>query len=172
MERFLVIYIGDSANVIPRIKREHCSGNVEASALRKHVAREMGYKIRKEKRTTSNSYRTRIDLPDPRVGEQQISNYIQSGHWKYVLCKSTDEARDFQWYAIHKLNPLLNKDRKPWNSTKSERYQFLLEQLSKSVPRNCSELRRLDSGPGIYVLYHPRPPSENTSKQKHIEQFE
>ena len=48
------IYVGDSKDVVKRIKNNHCSGNVEASAFRKHLAVAMGYKLKKTKIETGS----------------------------------------------------------------------------------------------------------------------
>ena len=124
----MIIYVGDSSNVVNRILTNHCSGNVEGSALRKHIAKEMGYRIKRTRRP-SGSMKTRIDLPNPREGETSVSSYIRSGWWKYVICNSNEEAQDFQWYAIEHLQPLLNVNRKRWERDNVSRYQMLLEEL-------------------------------------------
>jgi hypothetical protein len=43
----MYIYVGDGSNVTARILTCHCAGNVEGSALRKHVAECMGFHSRK-----------------------------------------------------------------------------------------------------------------------------
>jgi len=153
----LIVYVGDSRDVVKRILTNHCSGNVEASALRRYIAEAKGYKIKSTKRS-SGSTKVRIDLPSPRTGEMNVSNYIRSGNWRYVLCDSYSEANDFQWYAIEKLNPFLNRDRKPWDHGKIMRYQTLLSRLTNSMGLNCDELKGIQSGPGVYVLYHQQRP--------------
>jgi hypothetical protein len=100
-----VVYVGDAKDVVKRIRSDHCNGNVEASALRKSVAIAKGYLLKKTKRP-SGSTRIRIDLPVPRKGETCISGYIQSSEWRFVLCASSMEAKDFQWYAIDQLADL------------------------------------------------------------------
>ena len=102
----------------------------------------------------------RIDLPNPNEGEAKISSYIRSGKWKYVVCHSYAEAHDFQWYAISQLKPLLNKRIKPWDTSRSERYQELLTQMLKSQPLGCNELYGRPTGPGVYLLLHQHAPSE------------
>ena len=54
----------------------------------------------------------RIDLPEPREGEKDITTFIEEGKWTLVICNSSEESRDFQWYAIEKLNPLFNRERR------------------------------------------------------------
>ena len=46
----VIIYVGDSHDVTKRIGTNHCSGNVEASPLRKAVAEAMGYPLKHTKR--------------------------------------------------------------------------------------------------------------------------
>ncbi len=153
----IIVYVGDSKDVIKRIRTNHCRGNVEGSALRKHVAQAKDYRIKKTRRP-SGSTRIRIDLPDPHRGEQDVSDYIRSGEWKYVLCASASEAEDFQWYVIDQLNPLLNRTQKPWNRGNLQRYYALLAQLTNSPVLTCEQIRSMQSGPGVYVLYHQRRP--------------
>jgi len=156
-EEKLIIYVGDSKDVIKRIRTNHCNGNVEASAFRRHVAEEKGYKI-KSTRRTSGSTRVQIDLPDPHAGEMAVSDYIRSGKWRYVICNSYDEANDFQWYVIDQLKPLLNKDCKAWNYGNLRRYHDLLAQLTSSPLLRCNQLSGMQSGQGVYVFYHQRRP--------------
>jgi len=151
----MIIYVGDARDVIKRIRTNHCSGNVEASALRRHVAEAKGYKIKSTKRL-SGSMRVRINLPNPQNGEMDVSNYIRSGEWKYVIWNSYAEANDFQWYVIDQLKPLLNKDHKSWDPENRQRYQSLLTRLTSSPPLNCDQLHGMRSGPGVYVFYHQR----------------
>lgn len=150
----LIVYVGDSGNVSKRIRRNHCGGNVEASALRRHVAERKGFPIKKTRRP-SGSRRVRLDLPDPKAGEEEISAYLRSGMWKLVICDSPEEARDFQWYVIEALNPLLNVDRQPWNTDRGARYQSLLAELTGFPCRSYRDLET-ESGPGVYVFYHER----------------
>ena len=158
-----IIYVGESGDVLRRIQTNHCSGNVEASAFRKHVAAAMGYKIKKTKRV-SGPTRVRIDLPNPRVGEDSVSNYIRSGEWRYVICNSHNEAKDFQWYVIDQLGPLLNRDRRPWSEKNLQRYQFLLAELRSSPAMNCGQFGGMRSGPGVYVFYHRQMPSNTVDR--------
>lgn len=155
----MVIYVGDSRDIIKRLRTNHCSGNVEGSALRKLVAEAMGYRLKRTRRA-SGTTRIRIDLPNPRVGEAKVTEYIRSGTWRFVICQSYNEAHDFQWYAIEQLHPLLNRDRRSWDRESLQRYRHLLTQLSKAQELKCSQLQQSQSGPGIYVLYHRQAPSK------------
>jgi len=149
----MVIYAGHSSNVVKRIRTNHCSGNVEASVLRLRIAQEKGYNIVSTRRP-SDSVRKRIDLPDPSEGEAEVSRYIRSGRWKYVLCDSDEEARDFEWYVIEHVRPLLNVEGRQWREPNTTRYQVLLEELQRSEGLSCQELRGKPTGPGVYVLHH------------------
>lgn len=152
------IYAGDASDAIKRVRYNHCRSNVEASALRQHIATAQGLQLKRTKRP-SGSTRVRIDLPDPAAGERQVSDYLCSGHWKYVLCRSYAEAHDFQWFAINSLRPVLNRDRRPWDTTQSARYQDLLAELEASPLLTEQELAGRASGPGVYLLYHDAPPA-------------
>jgi len=159
------IYVGDAGDVVKRILTNHCSlsSNVEASALRSAVAEDMGYRLKRTRRL-SGSTKVRIDLPNPREGENMVSAYIRSGEWKYIICKSYDEAHDFQWYVIDQLKPILNKNVQSWDTQKTLRYQSLLKQLSMSKPLSCTGLSKEHSGPGVYVLFHELTPKEFLEK--------
>jgi hypothetical protein len=39
------------------------------------------------------------------VGENNISNYLQSGEWKYLICETAEIAKDFQFYVVQNLIP-------------------------------------------------------------------
>lgn len=153
----MVIYVGDSGDVVNRLITTHCSGNVEGSALRLRVARAKGWGITRARRP-SGSPRVRIDLPDPRTGEAEVSHYIRSGEWQYVLCDSYEEAHDFQWFTIEQLRPLLNSELRPWQQQNAQRYQALLGQLLSAHPLRCTELRGRSTGPGVYALHHQQTP--------------
>ena len=153
-----VIYVGDSKNVYKRIKTNHCGGNVEASALRMSVAEAMGFKIKRERRS-SGSVRVRVDLPDPSQGEKAISKYLRQGKWRILLLDDYDSAHDFQRYLIENLKPLLNQEYKPYKTDKVQLYRDLMNQLDSSSLVNCSNLDRAYSGPGVYILYHGQKPN-------------
>ena len=153
----LVIYVGDGADVINRIRSQHCSGNVEGSACRRHVAQRKRYSLVSTTRT-SGSTRMRINLPNPRDGEEAISAYIRAGKWRYCLCDTPVEATEFQWFVIEKLNPLLNVTRKSWQLKAKARYEILMQNLVGSREFGCDELKNRPTGPGVYVLYHEYEP--------------
>jgi hypothetical protein len=157
----IVIYVGDSKDVIKRIQDNHCGNgtNVEASALRERVAERKGYQISKTKRA-SGSIKKRLDLPTPQIGEQEISTYLKSGSWRLVICNSAAEAKNFQWYAIEQFEPLLNIERKPWHKQFRNRYENLLKNLLASPARTLNQLDAVHSGPGVYVLYHEVKPED------------
>jgi len=127
--------------------------NVEASALRKQIAEYKNYPIKKTRRP-SGFYRVRLDLSDPKAGEKDISTYLRTGLWKFVICDSHEEAQEFQWYVIDVLKPLLNVRHKPWNRDNKARYQELLAELMSAHGATCEQLRNKASGPGVYVLFH------------------
>ena len=152
----IAIYAGDSGDVIKRIRSNHCGGNVEASALRRHIAKYRGYPIKSTKRP-SGSYRVRLD---PEAGEQDVSVYLRTGLWKFVICNSHEEAEDFQWYVIDTLKPLMNTCCRPWNRRNLARYQALLAELTSAPGMTCGQLRNISSGPGVYVFFHETSPSQ------------
>ncbi len=119
----------------------------------------MGYNLKKTKRQ-SGTTRIRIDLPNPREGENTVSAYIRSGEWRYVICESAGEAHDFQWYALDQLKPLLNKDFSSWDVGKTPRYQNLFHELLICELRSCDELKNMHSGPGVYAFFHKQTPNE------------
>jgi len=148
------IYVGDAKDVIKRIRTNHCNGNIEASALRKHIAKEKGYPIKTTPRS-SGSLRVRLDIPDPHAGEQDITAYMKEGVWMFIFCNSYEEAHDFQWYVIEMLAPQLNADRKSWNMQYLTRYKSLFAELSNANSLSCDQLKDVTkSEPGVYVFYH------------------
>jgi hypothetical protein len=62
------------------------------------------------------------------------------------------------WYAIEKLNPLLNVERRAWNQDSQGKYEGLLRKLVASRDFTCDDLKMQPTGPGIYILYHDRRP--------------
>ena len=151
-----VIYVGDSRNIRKRLK-QHQGGNIEASALRKHIAISKGFNI-KTTRRKSGSYRRRLDSPDPKQGERELSHYIGSGTWSLALCETYDEAHDLQWFLIEHLRPTLNIDKQKWDATKRSRYEVLQLEMSRPLPL---EKTPCPDGPGVYVLYHELLPREH-----------
>lgn len=147
------IYVGDARDVIKRILANHCAGNVEGSALRLHIAKRKGFPIKRTKRS-SGSVRVRLDIPKPRLGEDEITAYIKAGNWKYTICSSYEEAHDFQWFVVSKLQPILNVDQEIWKSENESHYQRLFESLMSSPFYSYKQLRNLSSGSGVYTLYH------------------
>ena len=145
--------MGDSRDVIKRIRYNHCSGNVEASALRRAVAESLGFPLRYSERK-SGSIRIRLAMDNPRYGEEIISSYLSSGRWKYIICNNYKEAHDFQWYVIEKLKPILNKDSKQWDCVYKDLYGELFIQLENQVFMGLEELTDMKTGSGVYVLYH------------------
>lgn len=154
----MLIYIGDGRDVIKRIRNNHLKGNVEASSLRKHLATEMGYEISVTKRS-SGSQRIRIALPEPKKGESIVSAYLRNGLWQYVICDSYAEANAFQWYAIEKLEPLLNKDRRSWDTSRLSEFEMLLCKLQNSQFYDFDGLANLLSGAGVYAFHHHQCPA-------------
>ncbi|MBD2113828.1 hypothetical protein H6F59_18555 [Nodosilinea sp. FACHB-141] len=153
----MLIYIGDGRDVIKRIRKSHLTGNVEASSLRKHLAVKMGFGISVSKRL-SGSQRIRIALPEPKEGEHSISEYLANGWWQYVICDSYEEANAFQWYAIEKLKPQLNKDRRSWDVSQLSKFEILLNKLQNSQCYRFDELVSLSSGAGVYAFHHHQCP--------------
>jgi hypothetical protein len=159
------IYIGDSGNISERVPTNHCSGDVEGSSFCKHVARAMGYPIGRMKRSRKNSTKLIITSTDSTIAKRNIKAYAKSGKWKFVLCADKKEAHDFQWYAIDRLNPKLNVDRRNWKQNQAQRYGQLLNSLIKCDLLDVSVLRHKAAGPGVYVHYNPiYPPVYNLPK--------
>lgn len=153
----MLMYVGDGRDVIKRIRNNHLKGNIEASSLRKYLAVEMGYEISVSKRS-NGSRRIRIALPEPREGESIISAYLSNGLWQYIICDSYEEANAFQWYAIEKLEPQLNKDRRSWDTSKLFRFEILLHNLQNSQFYKSDGLAGLLSGTGVYAFHHHQYP--------------
>jgi hypothetical protein len=63
-----------------------------------------------------NYSRVKLNVTKPKVGENKISNYLQSREWKYRICETAEIAKDFQFYVIQYLipKPLLNVNMGSW----------------------------------------------------------
>ena len=153
----MIIYVGDTGNVVRRITGNHCSGNVEASKLRESIAEAIGYGIKKTRRASGKT-RKRIDLPKPIFGERAVSAYVASGHWQFVRCDSKEEANDFQWFVIATLKPALNRESRPWKEALLDRFEILLVQLQKENPCPKAQISSSASWPGVYVFHHQHLP--------------
>jgi len=150
----MLVYVGDSKRLRTRI-RQHCKGNVESSALRKTIAMKMGFDIIKKKRP-SGSNKLSIDSDAERI----VSNYIQTGKWKVVICSSVEEARDFQWYAIDKTRPPLNKYMQFWKTNSQNRYANLFDTLLDSAPVDFDYTLEVSVECGVYSLWHEIEPEQ------------
>jgi hypothetical protein len=150
---FMDTYIGDSKSIRRRLTSEHCRGNINGSALRRHVATALGYQLSRVRRD-SGKLKWKVDTENPRLAEQIISQYIRSGVWKHVVCQNADEAKDFQYYAIQSVNPLLNIDHGHWDGAQFQRYQQLLTELLASDEVTFQNLNTLPRSPGVYLLKH------------------
>ncbi len=139
----MVIYVGYAGNIINRILNNHCTGNVDVQMLRLHVAR----------RITGRN----VPRNNPPV-INEVNNYIGSGKWKYIICNSGDEPRDFAWYAIGQLDPLLNAQHPQWNEENNDRYEELLNMLENSEEFTCESISGKPTGPGVCVFYHENEP--------------
>jgi hypothetical protein len=154
------IYIGDGSQIRRRIRNEHCGGNVEGSSLRKPVARAMGYNFTQERRI-SGSLKVRLDLPNPAIGEQQITNYVRTGVWKFVVCPPGVKAKDFQFYAIQNINPppILNINQGTWPANMQAIYQQMLNQLINCQAHNYDQTVNIPNEPGVYLFIHDNKPT-------------
>jgi hypothetical protein len=94
-------------------------------------------------------------------GEKDVSKYLKSGRWRYLVCDSEDEAHDFQWYVIDQLKPPLNIMREPWNQNRAGKYRLLLDKLLESPMVVADQLDSKETGPGVYVFYHQNMPSHS-----------
>lgn len=150
----IAIYVGDASDLRRRI-HQHGRGNVEGSALRKHIAEALGYSLARTRRP-SGSTRVRVDATDPRAAEQQVSDYIARGAWQWVACASKEEARALQWAAIEALTPVLNRDRRTHPSTEWLRDLVAALAAAPAVPHASADPPGL---PGVYVLRHATPPT-------------
>lgn len=146
-------YVGDSKSLKSRV-RQHCVGNVESSALRKTIAVEMGFDIISKKRESGSK---KLSISQHH-GEELVSEYLQSGIWRIVICQSAGEARDFQWYAIDKKRPPLNKYMQFWNINNEHQYQIYLDQLVQADELNFEGTLTISKSSGVYSLWHKMNP--------------
>lgn len=142
-----VAYVGDASHLRRRV-RQHVTGNVEASALRRHLAGSLGLEV---VRTPRPSGSTRLRLLDP-DGERRLTALLVAAMWRVVVCDSAEEARAFQWYAIAHLDPHLNRDRRAWDSAADARFAALLATLVAAPPVPGAHLAQLPTAPGVYAV--------------------
>lgn len=154
------IYIGDGSRIMTRIKNQHCSGNVEGSSLRKHIAKAMGFHLCKTLRD-NGSWRVRLDLPNPKSGESQITNYLRTGEWKFVVCPDGIDAKDFQFYAIQNISPtpILNINFGNWNEEMLKVYKDLLCKLESCPAHHYNQLAIIPNESGVYLFIHKENPN-------------
>jgi hypothetical protein len=157
------IYVGDGSKIGTRIKNQHCGGNVEGSSMRKLVARAMGYTFTQQRRL-KGSWKVRLDLPNPSTGEKQITNYIRNGVWKYIVCPSTIDAKDFQFYVIQNIipAPILNINQGKWQEDMQPVYQNMLQQLLNCQAHNYDQSVNIPTEPGVYLFIHDEDPNNST----------
>jgi len=153
----VVIYVSDAGNLQRRLATSHCHGNVESSALRKQIAATVGWRTVATDGPSGNR-RLRLDMPDWHAGEAAITQYLGQGAWQIVTCASPDEANDFQWYAIEKLSPVLNVDRRPPDPSKTSRFDALLSELLAAAPVTCGQASQVPESPGVYIFHHAHRP--------------
>jgi len=115
----------------------------------------MGFEIIKEKRPSGSS-KLSIDSDAERI----VSNYIQTGKWRVVICSSVEEARDFQWYVIDKTRPTLNKYMQFWKTNSEDRYANLLDTLLDSAPVEFNYTLEVSTESGVYSLWHEIEPKQ------------
>lgn len=147
------VYIGDSSNIRRRLTSEHCGGNINGSALRRHVATKLGYELYQVRRK-SGTLKWVLNTENSRLAEQIISQYIRGGAWKHVVCQNAVEAKNFQYYAIQSVNPFLNVDHGHWDEAQIQRYQELLIELLASDEITFHNLNTLPRSSGVYLLKH------------------
>jgi len=116
----------------------------------------MGFEIISIKRP-SGSRKLTVSPPS---AEQTISAYIQSGAWRVIVCGTAEEARDFQWYAIDKKRPPLNKHMKFWNKNNEDAYKILLENLLESKYIEFDLTLKISTDSGVYSLWHEISPAD------------
>ena len=154
-----IIYIGDANNLLKRIKSNHCSGNVEGSALRQHIAEAMGYNLKRTKRP-SRTMRIRINSKEPRQAEKRVTSFIRNGKWRIITLSNYETAYDFQWFAIDKLRPLLNRKSKDYIQTNVALYTSFLKSLKNSSLLDYENVINIEPKPGVYIFYHTLNPKE------------
>lgn len=151
----MIRYIGDSNDVRKRINGKHSTGNVKVSALREIIAGRFGFKVIQDKvhsKYTKKFIQETKELTR-KQSEKKISEYIQSGMWKFVACSSKEEATQFQYYAIKSLSPKFNRHTPEPIVRDLKRFEFLLENLLSCEWQD----RRSNNIPitfGVYIFGH------------------
>ncbi len=145
-----VVYVGESGRVKYRILNNHCFGNVDVSALRRSIAKYVfKYEVRKEKCNNKNAK----FLINP-LYELEITKYVLSGFWKVIFIDDRKEAKDFQYFLINKLKPLLNRMGGIYDTSNEKIYKKWFESLENAPLLSYKEILELECGTGVYVFYH------------------
>lgn len=147
-----ILYIGDSGDIWKRVRKNHCSGNLRNSALRRHVAVDVLRLPVVQRKDLGGKSRMHFDHSSPETLEEKVSLWLQSRSWKHVTCFDKSEAVDFQYYAIEMLSPLLNAERRSWNLAQRTHYEELLGRLKESNVLSFCQLDQLPRSPGVYIL--------------------
>jgi hypothetical protein len=102
--------------------------------------------------------RTRIDLPELAVGEGKVTSYIRAGYWRLIVLDDYETANALQWYIIDRLNPTLNRDRRPWDPKRLPEFKRWEHELVTNELLAYQDLSSARTGPGVYVFYHRQMP--------------
>ena len=150
------IYIGESKNTRKRIYM-HFSPSIESSFLRKRIAQCRDYEIITTPRDAGNM---RVTLAIEAL-EDNITEYLEGGKWKYVNCKDKNEAVAFKDFAISRLDPMLIHTNNLYPPGIIQRFEELLVQLN-----NCQEytlsrnnLQMIPNSPGVHLFISEQDPS-------------
>jgi len=122
-----VVYVGVALDVAQHIWAQYCTGERGQFPLHQYL----------------------------RAQDADAQAVLHTGHWKYLVCGTFEEAEDFRWYVVQALRPLLVSEQKDWKAQYSSEYQDYLTDLEASAAVVCDDLISQPSGPGVFVFYHP-----------------
>ena len=168
-------YVGDSIKLRNRI-RQHCTGNVEGSTLRKTIAENMGFEIQRTKRETGTTKKS--VTPAQKLS---IDEYVQSGKWRWMPCP-VQLYHEFQNYLISELKPPLNKELgdpplpldwdEGWNDEFKQHMRIILSPDVSQYEVIFVDLGRIENVPGVYLFFHEKPLVTENSDSSNDEESE
>ena len=158
------IYIGASKDTRKRIYM-HFYHSIESSLLRKRIAQSRDYQIIYTPRPAP-AITMEVTLAIPAL-EDNITEYLEAGKWKFVECRNRPEAVAFKDFAISRLDPMLIQTNNEYPLGIILRFEELLLQLN-----NCQEytlslynLQMIPKSPGVHLFISEQDPSAGLNKK-------
>lgn len=153
------IYVAETNNLSARLTL-HFNGSVNSSPLRELIALRMGFDIVKRMEGVGHRIIKKIESSRYGDAEQLISEYIQSGFWKFTLFSSLEESKDFFWYACEKLKPAFITHIQSWDLKERDLYKHWFERLENSEKIDYQNLSKLTTKSAICTYFNELLPEQ------------